>query len=89
MKTIRELICDLQTINNQDQPYIGFIRIAEDYEFYDENGVDEMISPSIEVFSKVSQWRSIDKAIDYALSEISDLIYDGILEQKMNEKENN
>ena len=86
MKTIRELIADLQTIENQDQPYIGFVRIAEDYEFYDENAENEMISPSIEVFSEVSLWRVVDKAIDYTLSEITDLVYDAIREEQMKER---
>ena len=89
MATIRELIADLQAIDTLDQPYIGFIRIAEDFEYYDENGENEMITATTELLSEVAQWRSIDKEIDYALTAINDLVYDAIVEKRIGEREEN
>jgi hypothetical protein len=82
MATIRELIADLQSIDNLDQPYIGFVRIAEDFEYYDEEAEDEVIRPTGELLSEVAEWRSVYKVIDCALSEINDLVYDGIVEKR-------
>ena len=87
MATIRELIADLQAIDNLDQPYIGFIRIAEDFEYYDEDGENEMITATTELLSEVAQWRSVDKEIGYALTAINDLVYDAIVDKRISQQE--
>lgn len=78
MPTIRELIADLQAIENPDQPYIGFIRIAEDFEFYDEDGENELIQATTDELAEIATWRGLDREIDYALMGINDLVYDAI-----------
>ncbi len=78
MATIRELIADLEAIENKDQSYIGFFRIAEDFEFYNEESENELIQATPDQIADLATWRGIDREIDYALMAINDIVYDAI-----------
>jgi hypothetical protein len=76
--TIKELIDQLNTIDNKDQPYIGVVWIAEDFNYETPDGSERAFTP--EQLAKVSGYRGIDKSITYLYDEVYNYL-DGLREE--------
>ncbi len=65
--TIRELIEELEKIENKDQIYLGAIFTAEDFEL-------DGVVPSQKDLTEVMGYRSYDKALGYFGQELMDIV---------------
>ncbi len=69
MNTIRELIEALSAIEDQDQPYLGNVYVAEDFEIGDNR-------PSYSQLLAVKELRAYEKSMGYLGQELTDLVFE-------------
>lgn len=83
--TIRELIDQLNTIEDKDQAVIGNVWIAEDFELDDYDDNDNLIPPiTKEQFATLfaGRARSIEKSLEFLYEEIYGVIRESLVSEE-------